>query len=369
MRILNIMQCTQLGGMEQAAFRLMQALQTRGHECRVLSLNPLGDLRRKLEEANIPAVGLLYKGVMGWRSFPALYRQIRSEPADALIMTGHNLLAMLALGQHCKGHRFLAMHFHHAGIKPDWHWRLLYRLAQKRFQAISYPSDFVRFEAEAIHPPIRSITCTIRNPLHVPADVSADDRSEARRKLALPPDAVVIGNAGWLIDRKRFDVFLQAAAKLAKEWPIAHFAVAGDGPERDRLTAMAEALGISDRVHWLGWVQEMRDFYCSIDVLLFNSDWDALGNTPLEAMTYGVPVAASVLNGGLKEAITDDRFGYLLHEHDPSRLAAAVSACLSPAGKAMARRGKERVKAWSDPQTIAKEVEDILLGTRSDKFC
>ncbi|MGH6860527.1 MAG: glycosyltransferase [Phyllobacterium sp.] len=357
MKILNIIQCTDLGGMEQASLRLMQSLQERGHRFKVISLNPLGALKPQLDAAGIEAVGLDYKGVLGWRSVPAFHRIVRNEEADALIMTGSNLLAMLALGKVCRHRRLLAMHFHHS-VRPSWQWMLFYHLAGSRFNSISFPSDFVRLEAESIYRFIRPKTCTIRNPLTAPAPHDRQEVMAAKNRLGLPSNTVLVGNAGWLIARKRFDVFLRAAAVIAKTRPEIRFAIAGDGPERPKLQAMADGLGLAGRIHWLGWISTMRDFYISLDVLLFNSDWDAFGNTPVEAMTYGIPVVASVENGGLKEVIPDERFGYLFSEHDPQRLAAAVLDCIAQKGCAV--NGRDRAVALSDPERIAGEVEKIL---------
>src|SRR5581483_10576503 len=73
------------------------------------------------------------------------------------------------------------------------------------------------------------------------------------------------------------------------------FAIAGDGPERASLESLARETGISKSVRWLGWLKDMTSFYQALDVLQFNSDWDALGLTPVEAMSFGIPVVCSVL--------------------------------------------------------------------------
>jgi glycosyltransferase involved in cell wall biosynthesis len=80
-------------------------------------------------------------------------------------------------------------------------------------------------------------------------------------------------------------------------------------------------MGLEKRVKWLGWQSNMTPFYLSLDVLLFNSDWDALGRTPLEAGMYEVPTVASVLHGGLGEVIQSEEVGFLLDKHDEDWLA------------------------------------------------
>jgi glycosyltransferase involved in cell wall biosynthesis len=361
MKILNLIQCANLGGMEQASLRLMRGLQARGHELQLLSLNPIGKLGPLLQAAEIPHEGLPYAGKGGWRMLPGLRRKLRESKADAMIMTGHHLLAMAALGNVAKGRRILAIHFHHAGVKPDWQWRLIYRLACTRFQAITFPADFIRREAERIHPPVAAIAHTVRNPLNMPELPTAEQKQAARRTLGLPMAGPIIGNAGWLIPRKRFDVFLRTAALIASQRPDAHFVIAGDGAERSRLEALAAGLNLTGRLTWTGWVQNMETFYHSLDVLLFNSDWDALPTTPQEAMSHGIPVVASVVNGGLKEILSSPEWGFLLDRHEPETLAAAVVHLLQNpvAARQISLAGRERVRLVSNPEAIAIEHEKL----------
>lgn len=364
MRIVNIMQCTNLGGMEQASLRLMIGLNDRGHSCEVISLNPVGGLGVLLEKHNIPVVGLPHLGKGGWRSFFLLWRALRSVKADALMMTGHHLLSMLALGRLCKERRLLAIHFHHTGVKPPWQWRLIYNVACKCFQAITYPSDFVRAEAEELYPRVKSLSHTVRNPITIPPLPDAEDRKKARSLLAIPQDAFVVGNAGWLILRKRFDVFLRVAEKVSKEVPNALFLIAGDGEERVRLEGLANQMNISERVKWLGWQQDLTSFFHSLDIMLFNSDWDAMGMTPLEGMSHGVPLVASVQQGGLKEIVDKDEYGFLIPRHDVDALASKiVSLMRNPQeARSLALAGRKRVEQVSPTQDLTAKIEALLQG-------
>jgi glycosyltransferase involved in cell wall biosynthesis len=362
MRILNLIQCTNLGGMEQANLERLCGLQSLGHSIELISLNPLGDLQPLLVQHGIPATGLAYRGRGGWRSAGQLCSTLRQRNADALIMTGHNLLAMLALGDLCRGRRLLAIHFHHTGVKPEWQWRLIYRVARHRFQAVTFPSDFVRREAEAIYPPLAAISHTIRDPLLLPEPVDQDGRLAARRALGIPVNSKVIGNAGWLIKRKRFDVFLRVAQRIAAKHPDAVFVIAGDGPERATLLELSEDLEIADRLRLLGWCQSLETFYYALDVLLFSADWDTLPRTPLEAMSYGIPVVASVEHGGLSEIISRSDCGVLLQEHDVLTLAHVVTDLLNnkPRATAIGQAGRARVGELCDPTHHADMMSHLL---------
>lgn len=361
MEILNIMQCTNLGGMEQASLRLMKGLQDKGHSCRVLSLNPISTLGPLLEEANIPAEGLKYLGMGGWRSFPYLCKKLKSIDAEIVVMTGHNLLAIIALIYFKKKtSRILAMHFHHKGVKPVWQWRLIYEVARKVFHSITFPSDYVRDEAISICPTIKNMSYTIRNPIKVlplPAKLKHD---QAKELLSISPNKQAVGNAGWLIPRKRFDIFLGVAQKVLTIKPNVIFVIAGEGSEGKALRQLSDDLGISEHLIWLGWQKNLDTFYTSLDVLLFNSDWDAMGQTPLEAMAHGVPVVASLLNGGLGEIITTKEEGCLYSTHDIEGMANSVLKILEGKKPHMGIIGYERVRDLCDSNRCIEQFENLM---------
>ncbi len=355
MRILNILQCSNLGGMEQASLRLMEALQRRGHQLSVVSLHALGSLNPALRAQGIAATGLDYGQVPMWRLIWRLRRELRIHSPDALLLTGHSLPVLLAIAGSRPIPRVLAIHFHHTGVKPRWFWRIYYGVARHQVSAVTFPSDFVRREALQLCPGLASKAHTLRNPISAVVPPTPAERLAARQRFGLPSGAPVIGNAGWLIARKRFDVFLRTAAAVLQERPDVRFLIAGDGPEREQLQAMANSLGIQHALVWAGWLEEMRPLYAALDILLFNSDWDALPTTPIEASVYGIPVVSSVLHSGLAEVLRPEVDVVLLDRHDVTALSAAVLHVLADAVAAAARasQAREHVLALSDPGHLA----------------
>lgn len=362
MNILHIMQCANLGGMEQSTLIRIHELIARGNQCRLVSLNPIGELGPILEAARVPSQGLEYKGQWGWRSIPKMWRAFREEPNDAILMTGLNVAAIIALGDLCSKKRLLCIHYHHSGVKTNKHWRFAYRMATSKFRRIAFCSDYIREEAEEICPFLRGRTITLRNPFRMPEVPDPESRSRSRNTLGLAPGDVAIGNAGWLIDRKRWDVFFHVAGLVAKRVPNAVFVVAGDGPRREELNRLCIELGIAERVRWMGWQSDLSAFYSGIDVMLFNSDWDAMGRSPIEAISYGVPVVASVLNGGLREAIDSSDIGFLKNEHDIEWLATKVTLLARDRALAsrMAAIGRARMCDLGSPMHDCDRIIELL---------
>lgn len=366
MKIFCLIQCANLGGMEQSTLLLLDELKLMGHEVELLSLNEMGPLAPVLKQHGIPASAVGYRGKWGWRSFLPLRRILRAKQADALIMVGHNLMAMLALGDFCRQKRILSLHFHHEGVKSVWGWRLIYRVAMWRFGRIIYPSRFIMEEALNLVPDLsktkRTISYPIPTPISLPPKVEVVQRLRARQMLGLEPRHKVVGNAGWLIPRKRWDVFLQVAGQVAAAVPEARFLIAGDGQERARLEQLALELKLRDRVIWLGWQKNLEDFYRALDVMVFNSDWDAMGRTPLEAMSFGIPVVASMLHGGLKEILDSNAYGFLTDAHDVPRLASRVVELLQneALAKEIGLKARARIEEVGSPRHHAERVLNLL---------
>jgi glycosyltransferase involved in cell wall biosynthesis len=362
MRIVNIIQCANLGGMEQSSLRLMRALKARGHQVSLISLNPIGHLGPLLAEAGIPALGLRYDKFRHLSALAQLPFALRNERPDAILMTGHNLAATMALGNVARGRRILCIHFHHRGVMPEWRWRVIYQVTLRRFAHVTFASDYIRHEAEGIEPELRKVAITVRNPVELPT-LPRDPvkRAAFRARCGVRADEPLIGNAGHLIQRKRFDVFLHTAAAFVQNRPEARFVVAGDGELRGVLEAQAARLGLADRVTWLGWLRDMESFYSGIDALLFNSDWDAYPTTPIESLSWAVPVVASSAHGGLSEILGEDT-GWLFDRHDVQALSGALVQALSVEGYTRAARGRAWLAEVGDPAAIAARIERLLAG-------
>jgi glycosyltransferase involved in cell wall biosynthesis len=341
--------------MEQASLGLMLALQARGHQLSLISLHRLGSLALQLDANDIPAIDLNYGRVPFWSLIWHLRTAICRFKPDALLLTGHSLPTLLAIAGFCRGHRLLAIHFHHKGVKHRWFWFCYYALANHMVNVVTFPSDFARLEAVRIYPPLASRAHTLRNPIPSTPPVNNAERFEARSRLRLPGNAPIFGNAGWLIQRKRFDVFLHVAAAILEQQPNARFLLAGDGPERESLQILANNLGITHAVVWAGWLDDMRAFYAALDVLIFNSDWDAMGLTPIEAIVHGIPAVCSVVHGGLAEVLRPGVDATLLDRHDVHALAkAALQLLANPtAAAAMTSQAREHLLKLSEPDQLA----------------
>lgn len=325
-------------------------------ESEVVSIVPVGGLGKLLEERGVLVTGGNYQGPGGFFSLLEMRRILKSKTADGLLMIGHNLMAEIALGVLYRGRSALALHYHHQGVKNPLIWRLIYRLAVRSFNRLLFVSNYIMREAMEIAPFIRNKSQMIGTLIREQPTLSDTDKAMARQRLGVDPNAFVIGNAGWLIPRKRWDVFLEVAAMVNVHVPEARFLIAGDGPERASLERRAKELGIYSKIDWIGWQKDLDTFYRSLDALLFNSDWDAQPRTPLEAMSYGVPVVASILHGGTSEIIRSDNEGILLTKHDFQKMAEVLVLLANDKGyrAKLGESGRRRILECASPKKNAE---------------
>ncbi len=340
------MQCTHLGGTEQTVYALMRGLHGRRYDFTVCSMHPVGDGGPLLRESGIPVIGHEYRGRFGWRTHPSLRRTVRWAACDLVLVTGPTLSGAVAVRHARSDRRVLTVHYHHGQDRRSrWKWRAFYAAFGRDYARITFLTDFIRREAEAVAPHLADRFRTVRAPVLPPRPLDPAERAGIRAEWGLPADVPVVVNAGQLIPRKRWDVFLNVAARLSRRERDVHFLIAGDGPSRPLLEERARELGIANRVRFVGWQRDTNSVYAAGDVLLFNSDADAFGRTPLEAMASGLPVVASVTYGGTGELIENGRNGILLDRHDEDALAAHVESLLrpGPARREMVRRGLNTV--------------------------
>jgi glycosyltransferase involved in cell wall biosynthesis len=151
-------------------------------------------------------------------------------------------------------------------------------------------------------------------------------REEFRRRYAIPPDRIVVLQVSWLIPEKGVGDLLQAARQVLDRKQNVHFVFAGDGPRRPEYERVAEQLGISANVSFLGEVKDPlgEGLYASCDIVCQVSRWEeAFGLTIAEAMASQKPVIATRV-GGIPEIVEDGKSGFLIERGDTRALAEKI---------------------------------------------
>ena len=174
--------------------------------------------------------------------------------------------------------------------RPRWR-KLHRRLWRWTSGGIAISESIRRFAIEVEGAPADKITV-----VHYGIDfawLNDDDialaRQQLRADLGLGPDVLLLGMVCRLVEQKGIPYALEALRRIKAQHPTAHLVVAGDGEKASELRRLASALGIADRVHWLGWRSDAADLMAAFDLLLVPSLWEGFGLVLLEAMARRVP--------------------------------------------------------------------------------
>jgi len=327
--VLKILQCSNLGGMEQATYWVLDYLYKKNTRFRILTPRPFGKGKTRLKTIDPGAQDFDYKGKFGWRTHSVFKDAVEAAAkySNLVWITGTDTTSLVAI-RNLKLPKVLGHHFHHGTSLTDRiKWTGFYKLLCRQLDFITYPTRFTMNEAINLCPWIKEKAVYVPYTFEMKFESIEELRSKrkaARIRLGLPEDGLIIGNAGWFIPRKRWDIFLKTAKIVSSLLPNAIFVLCGGGPLENDLRNQAQKLGIKDQVVFNGWVQNPDDFFWAWDVCLFNSDYDALGRTPIEAACCGAIPVASVKYGGLSEFLKDGIHGFITDRHDPNLLAERI---------------------------------------------
>lgn len=344
-----------LGGGETGTAKLLAALQERGH--RVLMLCRDRDMARRVGELGIPTAVLRLGGAAMLPDalrFAAAMRRLRP---DALILTTFKKVFLAALGARLAHVPLVVQRVVLSGDVPR---RAAYRWAIRRhvhlvtLNSEAMRAPFLRADDRLAPASVRTVHDGVRAPAR-PAVAGA-----LRRSLGIPERAPVIGAVARLAEQKRLDRLVRALATLAD----AHLVVAGEGPHRARLEALAKELDVSERLHLLGFRDDVGAVLDALDLYVVSSDREGMANAMLEAMAFGLPVVSTDVSGA-REALRADASGVapgVVVGFDEAELVAALAALLrdDPGRLAMgaaARRVAESRFGW---ERFVHEWEALL---------
>lgn len=169
----------------------------------------------------------------------------------------------------------------------------------------------------------------IYNGTKEPPRLSAGEKKKLRRSLGLKDTDILLGCVGRLERVKGQDLLLQAMHILLKKGWELHLLLVGEGSERKSLTALCEALDLTQRVHFIGYT-DTPHLYQNLFTLNINpsrgTETSCLATS--ECAALGVPTVASDF-GGNRECVAHEVSGLLFKSEDAEGLASAIEKALS----------------------------------------
>lgn len=181
-------------------------------------------------------------------------------------------------------------------------------------------------------------------------------RAEARQKLGIPEEGLVVGWVGRLSPEKGADVMLDALSECDARWSLS---MIGEGREHDRLRQQAARLAIADRITWYGCVADAGSLLTAFDAFVLSSRTEGTPIALLEAMHACVPIVATRV-GGVTDVVTSvDAF--LVPPENPKAIALALESIARErtAVKSRIARAKNRALQFFDAGSWLAAVDSV----------
>lgn len=189
-----------------------------------------------------------------------------------------------------------------------------------------------------------------------------ENPTDLRKELGLPQNAFLVLSVGELNGNKNQQVIIRAIAQLKD--PDIHYVLCGRGDRLETLKALAGELGVSDRVHFLGYRKDIADICRQCDVFALPSRREGLPFAAMEAMYCGMPVINSGIRG-LTDITEDGASGYICTPDNVQQYADGIQRLKnSPDARAkMGTRNRKTVEAFTAAQTkqeILRLIRELL---------
>ena len=179
----------------------------------------------------------------------------------------------------------------------------------------------------------RETTFAIYNGLDFSREPKRHDRAAfcARVGANAAPGDIVVGAAARLDPVKDLATLVRGFAAAREGHPELKLIIAGEGPERPALEALAEELGVRGAVTLAGWLDDMEEFYSALDINTLSSLSETFPYALTEGAAYRLPTVASAV-GGIPRLIEDGKTGFLFAPGDWEKLGARLAQLASDPG-------------------------------------
>jgi sugar transferase (PEP-CTERM/EpsH1 system associated) len=353
-RVMHVMHALQPGGMELGVLKVVNGLDRSRVWSSICSTTAATRGVKALVSSDVPVFELQRRSGNDPKLVWDLYRLFCRERPD--IVHTHawgTLLEGLVAARLARVP--LVVHGEHGTLQQRpyqlaiqrWAWRradqvlsVSYRLAERMAAVTAFPANRIR---------------TIQNGVDI-ARFARVGRAEARQRLALPLETVVVGTAGRLVRVKDHANLIDALALLRTRRQRFIAVISGDGPLRAELEARVAERQLTGQVRFLGHRSDIEHVFAALDVFVLPSRSEGMSNTILEAMASGVPVVATGV-GGADELVEHRRTGLLVPPADSGALAEALEALIADSRLRARMAYAARLKA-EDEFSLSRMLRD-----------
>ena len=348
MRILQISSARSIGGGERHVIDLSNELATRGHESFLAGVpgSPLREHLSRIPADNIAEFPL--RNALDVSSAIRIADFVRDNRIELINAHFAKDYPVAAAAARIAGVPFVVTR--HVLFPMN----RMHRVFLRKVRYVIAPSNAVAgsLRTQGLFPPEKIVT--IRYGIDVARFPERERRSRA---------TFCVGSIGNLDPVKGFDIFIRAAAIVARQTPEVRVKIVGEDRSRDgrnekELRDLIGELGLKKTVELAGWSDSVADVLSDFDIFVSASRSESFGFVIAEAMLTGVPVVASETEGA-REIISDPSLGRLVPMESPEKLAEAISGFFSENRNDLAQTARSHIVGNFSLVRMIDETESL----------
>ena len=337
MKIFQVLNSLECGGLEKLTLDLSLKLKAQGHTVTICCLERTGNLLNN-NYAGIEIISLNKGSGLDFTLPFRLAEAMRQKKPD--VVHTHNMGPLLYGTIAAKLADVPVVINTRHGRAPQHMNGLIWGM-NEAIVAISNDAKSELLKNNTIDPGKVSV---IHNGIDLEAFKSRIFQQEAKKALGLD-SLFVIGTVSRLAREKDQFSLIKAFAMVVSVEPKVKLVFAGDGPLKVELAALANDLGIKDKIAFLGFRDDVNTILRAFDIFVLSSLQEGISLSLLEAMASRLPIVATNV-GGNPEVVIDGETGILVPPKDPEKMAEAIIKILQnpELAKNMGQAGRKRVE-------------------------
>jgi glycosyltransferase involved in cell wall biosynthesis len=190
--------------------------------------------------------------------------------------------------------------------------------------------------------------------------ISEEEKDKLRESLNIGKEDIVVGMVARLAEVKGHVYFIEAADIVSRTYKNVKFLIAGTGPKEKELKELIEKRGLSDKIIFMGYVEDVGKIYNIIDINVITSISEALCLSLIEGMCLGKPCIGTN-TGGIPEVISEGHNGLLVPVKNPKEIAGAIVRLIQnpELRRTMGEKGREIMARNFRAEVMAEKVEKL----------
>ena len=326
--IMMIVLSLDMGGLERMVIQLIQGLLKRDVRITLVCLEQEGDLVDQLAKDNLQIIAFNKSPGLRFELANKIAGLVKSLNVDVIHShnSGPHFYAALAVPLLLNKKKLI--HTKHGRDDPDNVKKVLLNKISSFFThtvvAVSSDASDVCRDIEGISPKKLAV---IENGIDLSPYFDIDREAQTQR---INSGEIRLIHVGRLSLEKNQQLLLRVFASMLQTYPQASLTICGDGNQKAALVELAESLNISDKIDFVGAVNDVPQRLSSHDAFVLSSITEGLPLAIIEAMAGGLPVVSTDV-GGMREVIINGENGYLVPSQDEQALLQALlSLCADP---------------------------------------